>query len=111
MDRSALMGAMSPQLSADLRQEGGTEVLSDAEVMLRVRAGDQPAFEYLVQKYRRPLVSFMYRMARNPSAAEDLAQGPAANECWRSGARWELCPSGKNWRSSCTNISRWTTSR
>ncbi len=74
MDRSALMGAMSPQLSADLRQEGGTEVLSDAEVMLRVRAGDQPAFEYLVQKYRRPLVSFMYRMARNPSAAEDLAQ-------------------------------------
>jgi RNA polymerase sigma-70 factor, ECF subfamily len=27
-----------------------------------------------VQKYRRPLVSFMYRMARNTAAAEDLAQ-------------------------------------
>jgi len=47
---------------------------TDAEVMLRVKAGDQSAFDYLVQKYRRPLVSFMYRMARNTAAAEDLAQ-------------------------------------
>ena len=47
---------------------------SDAEVMLRAKAGDQSAFEYLVQKYRRPMVSFMYRMARNAAAAEDLAQ-------------------------------------
>jgi RNA polymerase sigma-70 factor (ECF subfamily) len=39
-----------------------------------VKAGDQSAFDYLVQKYRRPLVSFMYRMARNSAAAEDLAQ-------------------------------------
>jgi RNA polymerase sigma-70 factor (ECF subfamily) len=42
--------------------------------MLRVKAGDQSAFDYLVQKYRRPLVSFMYRMARNTAVAEDLAQ-------------------------------------
>ena len=47
---------------------------SDAEIMLRVKAGDQPAFDYLVQKYRRSMVSFMYRMARNAAAAEDLAQ-------------------------------------
>jgi RNA polymerase sigma-70 factor, ECF subfamily len=52
----------------------GAEGTSDAEVMLRVKAGDQPAFDYLVQKYRRPLVSFMYRMARNAAVAEDLAQ-------------------------------------
>ena len=51
----------------------GAEI-SDAEVMLRVKTGDQPAFDYLVQKYRRPIVSFMYRMARNAAAAEDLAQ-------------------------------------
>ncbi len=48
--------------------------LSDAEVMLRVKAGDDSAFEYLVQKYRRPMVNFMYRMAHNAAAAEDLAQ-------------------------------------
>ncbi|MGA7512684.1 MAG: sigma-70 family RNA polymerase sigma factor, partial [Candidatus Sulfotelmatobacter sp.] len=52
----------------------GAESYTDAEVMLRVKAGDQSAFDYLVQKYRRPLVSFMYRMARNSAAAEDLAQ-------------------------------------
>jgi len=52
----------------------GLEVSSDAQIMLRVKAGDQSAFDYLVQKYRRPLVSFMYRMARNAAAAEDLAQ-------------------------------------
>jgi RNA polymerase sigma-70 factor, ECF subfamily len=58
-------GALSPAF-------GGID--SDAEVMLRAKAGDQSAFEYLVQKYRRPMVSFMYRMARNAAAAEDLAQ-------------------------------------
>ena len=47
---------------------------SDADIMLRVKAGDDAAFEYLVQKYRRPMVSFMYRMMRNSAAAEDLAQ-------------------------------------
>ena len=51
--------------------EGG---LSDAEMMLRVKAGDDSAFDYLLQKYRRPMISFMYRMAHNSAAAEDLAQ-------------------------------------
>ncbi len=51
-----------------------SEGYTDAEVMLRVKAGDQSAFDYLVQKYRRPLVGFMYRMARNTAVAEDLAQ-------------------------------------
>jgi len=47
---------------------------ADAEVMLRVKTGDESAFSYLVQKYRRPMVSFMYRMCHNPAAAEELAQ-------------------------------------
>lgn len=48
--------------------------LSDAEVMLRVKAGDEAAFDYLVAKFRRPMVNFMYRMARNQAVAEELAQ-------------------------------------
>ena len=48
--------------------------VSDAEMMLRVKAGDDSAFNYLVQKYRRPIISFMYRMAHNSTVAEDLAQ-------------------------------------
>ena len=50
------------------------EMLSDAEVMLRVAAGDDSAFDYLVEKFRRPMVSFMYRMTRNQAVAEELAQ-------------------------------------
>jgi len=47
---------------------------ADADQMLRVKAGDESAFGYLVQKYRRPLVGFMYRMCHNPATAEELAQ-------------------------------------
>jgi RNA polymerase sigma-70 factor, ECF subfamily len=66
---------MSPESGSGIAPAmAGAETYTDAEVMLRVKAGDQSAFDYLVQKYRRPLVSFMYRMARNASSAEDLAQ-------------------------------------
>jgi RNA polymerase sigma-70 factor (ECF subfamily) len=75
MDRGVLMAAMEPRSASGLQSAiAGAEGYTDAEVMLRVKAGDQSAFDYLVQKYRRPLVSFMYRMARNTAAAEDLAQ-------------------------------------
>jgi RNA polymerase sigma-70 factor (ECF subfamily) len=46
----------------------------DAEVMLRVKTGDDGAFQYLIEKYRRPMISFMYRMVHNPAIAEELAQ-------------------------------------
>jgi RNA polymerase sigma-70 factor (ECF subfamily) len=66
--------AATPSASAVFSAGAGPESQSDADIMLRVKAGDQPAFEYLVQKYRRPMLSFMYRMARNAAVAEDLAQ-------------------------------------
>jgi RNA polymerase sigma-70 factor (ECF subfamily) len=58
--------------SADMN--AGPEAISDVDVMLRVKTGDESAFSYLVQKYRRPMVGFMYRLCRNPSTAEELAQ-------------------------------------
>jgi RNA polymerase sigma-70 factor (ECF subfamily) len=75
IDRGVL--AMAP--GATRVPEGAEGVLSgdglsDAEVMLRVRAGDESAFSYLVEKYRRPMMNFMYRMVHNSAAAEDLAQ-------------------------------------
>ncbi|SPE27660.1 RNA polymerase sigma factor (modular protein) [Candidatus Sulfotelmatobacter sp. SbA7] len=48
--------------------------VSDVDAMLRVKTGDETAFAYLVEKYRRPMVGFMYRMCHNPSTAEELAQ-------------------------------------
>ncbi len=52
----------------------GLALLSDAEVMLRVQAGDTAAFDHLVEKFRRPLVGFMYRLCHDSAAAEELAQ-------------------------------------
>jgi RNA polymerase sigma-70 factor, ECF subfamily len=53
----------------------GTDAGSaDVDAMLRVKAGDESAFAFLVQKYRRPMVGFMYRLCHNPSTAEELAQ-------------------------------------
>jgi RNA polymerase sigma-70 factor (ECF subfamily) len=75
MNRSVLTASLGPRQAGVLQPVmAGAEGYTDAEVMLRVKAGDQSAFDFLVQKYRRPLVGFMYRMARNAAAAEDLAQ-------------------------------------
>jgi RNA polymerase sigma-70 factor (ECF subfamily) len=75
MDRELLAmaaGAQQAPFEAETALADGGR--SDADIMLQVKAGDDSAFEYLVQKYRRPMVSFMFRMAHSNAAAEDLAQ-------------------------------------
>ncbi len=42
--------------------------------MQRAGLGDDACLEFLIAKYRRPMVSFMYRMVRNQAVAEELAQ-------------------------------------
>jgi RNA polymerase sigma-70 factor (ECF subfamily) len=73
MNRSTLAMASTQPLMPSPNTVVG-EGLSDADIMLRVKSGDQSAFEFLVEKYRRPMVNFMYRMAHNAASAEDLAQ-------------------------------------
>jgi len=48
--------------------------LSDAEIMVRVREGDDSGFSILIEKYRKQIVHFMFRMSRNQAVAEELAQ-------------------------------------
>lgn len=72
IDRGLLALGVSRRTGAEI--VASPEGLTDAEVMLRVRTGDEQAFDYLIQKYRRPIVSFMYRMTHNEGVAEDLAQ-------------------------------------
>jgi RNA polymerase sigma-70 factor (ECF subfamily) len=74
LDHGMWMAAATPPPTRAFSPAVAAGELSDAEIMLRVKAGDQAAFDYLVQKYRRPIVSFMYRMAHSAAAAEDLAQ-------------------------------------
>ncbi len=70
----------------------GEAVTTDVDVMLRVKTGDESAFAFLVQKYRRPMVGFMYRLCHNPATAEELAQ-EVFLRVYRSRATYE--PSAK----------------
>ncbi len=47
---------------------------SDAAIMLRVAAGDESGFNYLVEKHYRAMIHFLFRMVRNQAVAEELAQ-------------------------------------
>jgi RNA polymerase sigma-70 factor (ECF subfamily) len=46
----------------------------DAELMLRVKAGDSASFTILLEKHRLPVIHFLYRMVQNQAVAEELAQ-------------------------------------
>jgi RNA polymerase sigma-70 factor (ECF subfamily) len=48
--------------------------MDDAAIMLELRAGNMAGFDFLIQKYRKPIVHFMYRMVHNQAVAEELAQ-------------------------------------
>ena len=52
----------------------GLDPSSDAAIMLRVAAGDEAGFNYLAEKYHRPIVHFLFRMVHNQAIAEELAQ-------------------------------------
>jgi RNA polymerase sigma-70 factor (ECF subfamily) len=48
--------------------------MEDSAIMLELRAGNMSGFDFLIQKYRRPISNFMYRMVHNQAIAEELAQ-------------------------------------
>ncbi len=48
--------------------------LTDQEVVLRARDGQEAAYRELIRRYERPVFSLIYRMVRDRETAEDLAQ-------------------------------------
>lgn len=56
------------------RQFAAADPASDAAIMLRVAAGDEAGFNYLVEKYHRAMIHFLFRMVRSQAVAEELAQ-------------------------------------
>jgi RNA polymerase sigma-70 factor (ECF subfamily) len=48
--------------------------LTDQEVVLLAREGQQRAYRVLVRRYERPIFSLVYRMVRDRELAEDLSQ-------------------------------------
>src|SRR2546425_11483276 len=47
---------------------------SDQDVVAWAKRGHEPAFRELVRRYERPVFSLLYRMVRDRTLAEDLAQ-------------------------------------
>jgi RNA polymerase sigma-70 factor, ECF subfamily len=78
LDNSALgvggAGTGPARLDADHGANAALDPASDAAIMLRVAAGDEAGFNYLVQKYHRAIIHFLFRMVRNEAVAEEMAQ-------------------------------------
>ena len=47
----------------------------DAQLMIRVRDGDETSFGLLLERHRAPVIHFLYRMIPNQAVAEELATG------------------------------------
>jgi len=60
--------------TASLGTGMGLDPASDAAIMLRAAVGDESSFNFLAEKYHRPMIHFLYRMVRNEAVAEELAQ-------------------------------------
>jgi RNA polymerase sigma-70 factor (ECF subfamily) len=97
LDRTVMVAGSTgkPELEIDpaAAQRAETDPAGDAAVMLRVAAGDEASFNYLVGKYHRPMIHFLYRMVRNQAVAEELAQEVflrvyRARESYRAEARF-----------------------
>ena len=64
----------TPQFTETHHVAGEFAQMDDAAIMLELRTGNMAGFDFLIQKYRKPIIHFMYRMVHNQAVAEELAQ-------------------------------------
>src|SRR5581483_720520 len=79
----------------------------DAALMLRVKRGDSEAFAELVNKYKQPVMNVIYRVLRDPTEAEDLAQNVFV-QVYKSADRYKASARFTTWlftiaRNLCLN--------
>ncbi len=75
--------------------------------MLRVKRGDRAAFTELVEKYKQPVVNFVFRSLRDEAESEDLAQNVFL-QVYKSRARYQQTARFSTWlftiaRNLCLN--------
>ncbi|MGH7247656.1 MAG: RNA polymerase sigma factor, partial [Pseudomonadota bacterium] len=68
----------------------------DAVLMLRVRRGEDACLTLLTNRYRMPILRFLYRMVRDHAVAEDLTQEVFLRIC-RSRLRYEPTAKFSSW--------------
>jgi len=79
----------------------------DAALMLRVKQGDSEAFAQLVDKYKQPVMNLVYRMLRDATEAEDIAQNVFI-QVHKSASRYHVSSKFTTWlftiaRNLCLN--------
>ncbi len=79
----------------------------DAALMLRVKRGHRAAFAELVDKYKQPVMNFVFRSLRDEIEAEDLAQ-MVFLQAYKSRARYRQTAKFSTWlftiaRNLCLN--------
>jgi RNA polymerase sigma-70 factor (ECF subfamily) len=84
-----------------------TEPDPDAALMLRVKRGDEAAFVELVDKYKQPVMNLVFRIVRDATEAEDLAQNVFL-QVYKSAHRYEVTARFSTWlftiaRNLCLN--------
>ena len=64
---------MGPRVNKDMGVVAVT-LDYDAELMLRVKEGDEASFALLLEKHRASVIHFVYRLVQEPAVSEELAQ-------------------------------------
>ena len=72
IDSVATQPSWNTRVNKDMAAVASLE--RDAELMLRVRDGDQTSFALLLERHRGPVIHFLFRMVQNQPVAEELAQ-------------------------------------
>src|SRR5215471_10925137 len=83
------------------------ELDPDAALMLQVKQGDTTAFAQLVDKYKQPVMNLVFRMLRDATEAEDLAQNVFV-QVYKSAERYRVSSKFSTWlftiaRNLCLN--------
>jgi RNA polymerase sigma-70 factor (ECF subfamily) len=79
----------------------------DAVLMLRVKRGDRAAFAGLVEKYKQPVMNFVFRSLRDETESEDVAQNVFL-QVYKSRGRYKQTAKFSTWlftiaRNLCLN--------
>jgi RNA polymerase sigma-70 factor (ECF subfamily) len=79
----------------------------DAALMLRVKRGDRAAFTELVEKWKQPVMNFVFSTLRDEIESEDVAQNTFV-QVWKSRSRYERTAKFSTWlftiaRNLCLN--------
>ena len=71
-------------------------VATDIELMVGVKEGDATCFDLLLDRYRDPIVGYLYRIVQNRDIAEELSQ-EVFTRIYMSRARYEPTAKFSGW--------------